>query len=799
MVMDYRKMVVTKFKLVPWILIIILLASSVFAIKTFYVQETDIVKVTAEAIDPDLDNVQYQFSSPLDENGEWQTSYDDEGEHELEITASDGDKQSTKKIKVVVANKNRPPVLTDKKITIKETQLVDLKLIVTDPDHDPLSYVFKKPFNNKGQWQSGYGDESNFVTEFKVNDGEFEETFRVEIDVLKTNQPPMVETSFSETGIVKVDEDKVLEFFANVVDPDNDKINYLWQMNGDLISKESYGEFYFDYESAGKHSLILTISDNQAEIIKEWEIRINNINRKPELVLLPITVNEAETVFLDLPDVDLDQETLSYSFESPLDENGEWLTDYDDAGTYNLEVIASDGELITKTKVDITVLETDRAPVLNLPKRLEVRENNLLLWEIDTFDLDGDKVKVTFDNLPAGAIFNQKSKSFSWKPDFDAIKRRGGFFSNILNNLRLEHFFLKKKVIPLKVTSCGKDLCDSGIVNLVVYNSNRVPKFENLEDIFVQETQLAQLNVDVTDDDDDFVRVYYTSPLGKKSGQWATDYDDEGIYPVYVTATDGKLGITKKVNVHVTKSNRMPTLKIRNDDLVVNEGQEFMFEVSASDPDEDDLSISLANLPPGASFKNGIFIWKPGFDVVMNRSDDSDNNFVSNFAYLNKKFNNEQETIWLEFVVSDGEFEVNHPVKITVKNVNQAPEIVDYLPLQEAKINVNEPLIFHAVVKDFDNDKLDYVWSFGFNQEKVKGPLAVSRTFTSPGKKKVKLVVSDGREEVEHQWLVNVGGKSKKVVKKSSKPLPPKIDSSTSSPEPVPEEPFTVKVYVIEG
>jgi hypothetical protein len=790
----------SRFKLVPWILIIILLASSVFAIKTFYVQETDIVKVTAEAIDPDNDNVQYQYSSPLDENGEWQTTYDDEGEHELEITASDGDKQSTKKIKVVVANKNRPPVLTDKKIVMKETQLVDLKQVITDPDHDPLSYVFKLPFNSKGQWQTGYGNEGNFVTEFKVDDGEFEETFRVEIDILKTNQPPTIKMSFSEDEIVKVEEDEILKFYVDVVDQDEDEMNYFWQMDGDVIGKESYGEFYFDYESAGKHSLSLTVSDGQSEIVKEWEMRVDNVNRKPELVLLPITVNEVEKVVLDLPDVDSDQETLSYSFESPLDENGEWLTDHDDAGTYNLEIIVSDGELTTKTSVDITVLETDRAPVLNLPKRLEVRENSFLLWEVDTFDLDDDKVKVTFENLPSGAVFNQKSKTFSWEPGFDAIKRKGGFFSNILNTLRLEHFFLKKKIIPLGVTSCGKDLCESGTLDLIVYNSNRVPSFEKVEDIFVKETQLAQLNVDTIDEDGDFVRIYYTSPLGKKSGQWATDYDDEGIYPVYVTATDGKLGVTEKVNIHVTKNNRLPTLKIRNDDLVVNEGQEFMFEVSASDPDGDDLNISLANIPPGASFKDGTFIWKPGFDVVMNRSEDSDNDFVSNFAYLNKKFNNEQETVWLEFVVSDGEFEVNHPVKVTVKNVNQAPEIVDYLPLQETTVKINEPMIFHAVIQDFDNDKLDYVWSFGFNQDKVKGPLAVSRTFTSPGKKKVKLVVSDGRKEIEHQWLVNVIGKSKKVVKKSSQPEPkPSAPVSTSAPDVVPEEPFTVKVYVIEG
>src|SRR3989344_2737079 len=135
------KMASGKIRQVLMLLILILIVSSaVAAVKTFKVQETDLVKINAEAIDPDNDQVTYYYSPPLDENGEWQTGYDDAGEYSIEVTASDGQQESKEEIRLVVENKNQPPYVTENKITVKETQTVDLKKIVLDPDDDVLSY-----------------------------------------------------------------------------------------------------------------------------------------------------------------------------------------------------------------------------------------------------------------------------------------------------------------------------------------------------------------------------------------------------------------------------------------------------------------------------------------------------------------------------------------------------------------------------------------------------------------------------------------------------------------------------------
>ena len=82
--------------------------------------ETDLVKLKVKATDLDNDNITYSFSKPFDQKGEWQTGYDDMGEYNVNITASDGVHQTVKVIKLNIKNKNRPPILLTNKLTVNE-------------------------------------------------------------------------------------------------------------------------------------------------------------------------------------------------------------------------------------------------------------------------------------------------------------------------------------------------------------------------------------------------------------------------------------------------------------------------------------------------------------------------------------------------------------------------------------------------------------------------------------------------------------------------------------------------------
>ena len=123
--------------------LLISLSFTVLAITTFTVEETEGVQLDVDATDPDGDDVTFNYTSPFDESGHWQTSYEDAGEYYVNITASDGQASTSETIYIVVEEKNRAPEFTINSITVDETDLIDLKDYVVDPDKDILKYHFE--------------------------------------------------------------------------------------------------------------------------------------------------------------------------------------------------------------------------------------------------------------------------------------------------------------------------------------------------------------------------------------------------------------------------------------------------------------------------------------------------------------------------------------------------------------------------------------------------------------------------------------------------------------------------------
>lgn len=738
------------------ILILLLLPLVMAATKMFRVQETEFVRLKPLAVDADKDQIIYTFSAPFDELGEWQTGYDDAGEYPITITASDGITDTTEEILLIVENKNQPPHLEENKIVVKETQEIDLVPLVKDADGDVLSFSFQPPFDRHGRWQTGYDDEGRYFVTFTANDGEFASELRIEVDILPTNQKPTIIRSFSEQDIVQTNENEKLDFWAEVHDSDNDTLTFRWEFDGAVISRSSEGAFLFNYDAAGEHNLSLVVSDGELQEMRTWKITVDNVNRAPALALLPLTVREGEGINLSLPVTDEDGDPVTYSFASPLDEQGQWQTTYDDSGEYTIDVSASDGQLTADGGIEIIVLDVDRAPELETLLKVDAREGEKLSMPITFIDPDDDEITVAFQNLPLGVEFDEENKTLEWTPGYDTLHRQEGFISKVLNILRLERFFIHQKTVSFIITACGKDLCASQSVEVTIHNVNNAPVFSNLQNITVTELETIRLQPEATDADGDLIRYYFTKPLGVRNGEWKTNIDSEGVYTTYVTAYDGQDDTTVPVQITVQKKNREPTLKIKDDDVTVNEGHLFSVRVDAADPDNDTLEIGLKNPPAGASFIEGQFLWQPGFDTVKNASRTWKDSLIRRSPFFNKKLNENQVVVWLEFTASDGDSEVIHPVKVTVKNVNQAPQLLDYLPNDTITVKTGEPILFHVAVKDIDHDELQYEWNFGFGQEEVKGTSTVRRTFLTPGAKTVRVAVSDGVEEIIKEWIVKV-------------------------------------------
>lgn len=246
--------------------------SDIFARIT--VDEGELVKLDLEATDPDGDPIEYSFSSPLDENGEWQTQDGDAGEHEVTITATDGELETVKKILIVVKATNKPPRLVPPgDITVTERQLVELSISARDPNNDPLTWKYSKPFDATGKWQTQIGDKGKYQVTVEVSDGEFSDSATFFVTVLPGNQPPTIEI---DTEITLMEgETVVLE--PEVVDPDGDEVEvkYSGWMNSDTYKTTM--------DDQGLHKVTITASDGQLEESVVVRITVENVNRPPEI------------------------------------------------------------------------------------------------------------------------------------------------------------------------------------------------------------------------------------------------------------------------------------------------------------------------------------------------------------------------------------------------------------------------------------------------------------------------------------------------------------------------------------
>lgn len=140
--------------------------------------------------DPDGDKIEFSFSDPLNEKGEWQTKEGDEGTYDIIITASDGRDKTSKQITVVVLPLNKAPQIEiADRLVFKEAETVVLDPIVTDPEGDAVevSYSGWMASNRKA---TGYDDAGEHEVTITISDGDKEVAKTIIIVIEDVNRKP---------------------------------------------------------------------------------------------------------------------------------------------------------------------------------------------------------------------------------------------------------------------------------------------------------------------------------------------------------------------------------------------------------------------------------------------------------------------------------------------------------------------------------------------------------------------------------------------------------------------------------
>lgn len=161
----------------------------------------------------------------------------------------------------------------------------------------------------------------------------------------------------------------------------------------------------------------------------------------------------------------------------------------------------------------------------------------------------------------------------------------------------------------------------------------------------------------------------------------------------------------------------------------VNEGELLSFSITATDEDNDTVTITASNLPTGSTFENGSFNWTPGFD--------------------------QSGSTTVSFVASDGTDQTTLDVAISIENVARPLTVSSITPSRTLIVQTaGDTVRFSISAESPDQSGLTYSWQInGSDQSETSESLLVTVTDAATDDV-VSVSVSDGVDSKSQSWTV---------------------------------------------
>lgn len=254
-------------------------------------------------------------------------------------------------------------------IVVQETDLVNLVPKAQDPDADKLLFTFTSPLNEKGEWQTTYGDAGEYTVTLTVSDGQSTDSRDVLIIVNKKEESPTIDNSWPIESSLVIHETESVNFKVEASDLNKDPLTYSWKFDGVETGSDPEYNYQSDYDSAGTHTVKADVSDGLSSASRIWSVEALNVNRKPVMEQIGnLRSKETDEVTIAVHATDDDEDPLEYSISDSRFKQNEnvftWQTDYDGAGEYWINVSVSDGTDTTEESILLTVENVNRKPVI---------------------------------------------------------------------------------------------------------------------------------------------------------------------------------------------------------------------------------------------------------------------------------------------------------------------------------------------------------------------------------------------------------------------------------------------------
>jgi hypothetical protein len=610
---------------------------------------------------------------------------------------------------------NSPPVADDDLASTPEDTPVLIDVLANDDDADPADTLtitnLTQPANGVAEIVGSsvrYTPNANFfgVDSFTYTAHDGTEDSATAATVTVTVDPVNDSPVLGAIGNASVDEGQTVFVDVGASDVDGDMLVFSTQNlpafgaltdNGNGTARLTFTP---GFDDAGMYTVRVIVTDTgvpSLAVHQDFVVTVNNVNRAPQVAAIPpLQIDEGSgPIQLGVSATDPDNDLLTLtaqnlpSFAAFEDLGGgagafTFTPGFDHKGDYTITVQAFDGQASDTEDLFLTVRQVNRPPVLAAIGPQQTQEGVLLQFTASAVDPDAeDSLSFQFSNLPTGASVvdnGNGTAQFSWTPD---AGQTGNF-----------------QVLVTAFDNGVPVMSDSEQVLVTVGAINRPPAFEALADQQVNVDDLLEFQVHASDPDAADTLTLTHSPLptgatftdqggGIGTFSWTPVAGQEGNYEVTFTATDNgspQLSGTLEISISVGNVNRPPAIGPIGDQAG-SEGALVSFQVTATDPDGDNLTFFITGLPLGASFNHdgagsAQFAWTPGFaesgvyPLIIETQDDG------------------------EPLLSD-----SAEITLTIGNTNRPPILANIGP-QQATVGVELQISMNAA--DLDGDALSF-------------------------------------------------------------------------------------------
>lgn len=553
----------------------------------------------------------------------WQTTYDDAGRHDVVLEATSGDNTVQQAFTVVVANKNRAPLITSMPSTqLKETAQFHYEIKAQDPDGDDirielleLPKVIKRE-GNVLSWQTDYNSAGLYSVHIRVSDGQTHTDQAFVLTVENVNRAPVF-TPLARTQF-EIDEYQEWQLALSATDGDGDRVSLSLQKGPEGMSFDGTTlRFKPNYQQAGNYDIVVRASDGKDVSDIHLTMTVNNVNRLPTFISQPVTrINEAELYRYDVRAYDPDETPLRYRLvKAPkgMQLNNQqqliWQTGYNDAGKYDISIEVSDGEASISQDFQLEVVNKNRPVQITSTPITQIREGEHFSYTFTAHDADNDPFTIEYLTVPS--VVTRKDNVFTWQTNF---KSAGSY--------------------PFHIRVTEAESSTEQRFTLVVENVNHKPVITSTPPTNALEVVDYEYQIIATDaDDEPLTYKLLQAPQGMllhgNNILWKPAFNQAGNQKVVVSVSDGIDTVTQEFEIFVSNTNREPNI-VDIADQTVYLGDNFRYQLDITDVDGDPVVSSLVRSPDKMRLsKRHELSWKPsnkdlGEHIIIVSASDGD-------------------------------------------------------------------------------------------------------------------------------------------------------------------------------